>query len=159
MKNKKNYLYFAFFLACCSLLIIFVYISPIRPVVTIKNSTSKYVYIYSGESIYGIEPEPEEVERIVKSKPELLAPGKEIKLIASFSTLIKNDATIDIEWRVGGQYEYNSTGGGVQNYFLSSMEGGCFASIDIQDGFNNAVFSDYPGWLCLKKLKRFRYKY
>lgn len=48
----------------------------LRPVINLKNSTSKTLYVYAGESIYGVEPEPDEVDRIVRAKPEVIAPGK-----------------------------------------------------------------------------------
>lgn len=58
------------------LIFIIAHFIPIRPVVTIINNTGELLYIYAGESIYGVEPDPEEVTEIVKSRPEILAPGK-----------------------------------------------------------------------------------
>lgn len=147
---------------CCiffGMLFIVAHVIPVRPVVTVKNNTSKSLYIYMDESIYGVEPEPDEVEEIVKSKPEVIAPGKEFKLTASFMSLIRRDAAIDIGWRMGGAYEYNSTGGGGQNFLLSSKEGFCSVAIEIQNGFNNSTLKNAPGGWCLKKLKSFRYQY
>lgn len=148
-------------LCCCVACLIFMvaYFVPLRPVVTITNNTGKVMYIYAGESIYGVEPEPDEVVEIVKSKPDVLASGKELKLTASFMSLIRKDAAIDIGWRIGGQYEYNSTGGGGQNFLLSSSEGACSVSIKIQDGVNKAILDNDSGDVCLKKIKAFQYTY
>ena len=127
--------------------------------IILKNNTNKNLYIYAGESVYGVEPEPDEIERIVKSQPEVIAPGKKFELTASFTSLIRNDATIDIGWRIGGQYEYNSTGGGGQNFLLSSTEGVCAVSIEVQSGFNNNTLKNAPDDLCLKKIQSFQYQY
>jgi hypothetical protein len=156
MKKKKVLGYIVFF---SGLLVLIAHIFPIRPFVTITNNTNKPLFIYAGESIYDADPEPEEVERIVRSKPEILAPGEKGKFSSSFISLIRKDAAIDIGWRVGGQYEYNSTGGGGQNFILSSTAGVCSVSIEINDGFNNEVLENAPGDLCFKKIKAFKYKY
>lgn len=154
--KKMTLLYIAFFLG---LSVMVAHVIPIRPVVTITNNTNESLFVYAGESVYGVEPEPDEVERIVRSQPEVIAPGKKFELTASFISLIRNDATIDIGWRIGGQYEYNSTGGGGQNFLLSSTEGACSVSIEIQSGFNNNTLENAPYDLCLKKIKPFQYQY
>lgn len=74
-------------------------------------------------------------------------------------SLIRKDTEIDIGWRIGGRYTYNSTGGGGQNFLLSSTDGACFVSIEIHDGFNNLVVKNAPGGLCLNNIKLFRYQY
>jgi len=156
MKKKIVLGYIVFFLG---LLVLIAHFLPIRPFVTITNNTNKPLFIYAGESIYDVDPEPEEVERIVRSKPEVLAPGEKNKFTASFISLIRKDAAIDIGWRIGGQYEYNSTGGGGRNFILSSTAGACSVSIKINDGFNNEILESAPGDLCFKKIKAFKYKY
>lgn len=141
------------------LLVLVVHVFPIRPFVTITNNTNKHLFIYAGESIYDVDPEPEEVERIVRSKPKIIAPGEKSEFTASFISLIRRDAVIDIGWRIGGQYEYNSVGGGGRNFILSSTAGACSVSIKINDGFNNDILEKAPGYLCFKKIKAFNYKY
>lgn len=64
------------------LLVLIAHIFPIRPFVTITNNTNKSLFIYAGESIYNVDPEPEEVERIVRSKPEIIAPGEQDEFTA-----------------------------------------------------------------------------
>ncbi|UNA36015.1 hypothetical protein LRM35_00320 [Klebsiella variicola subsp. variicola] len=102
-------------------------------------------------SIYNVEPEPDEVARIVRSKPEIIAPGKSVKIKASFTSLIRKDAALDIGWRVGGQYEYNAAGSGGQNFILSSKEGVCCASIYIKDDFLRARLKMVQAINVLKK--------
>ncbi|WP_312995924.1 hypothetical protein [Leclercia sp.] len=99
MKKKIILGYIVFF---SGLLVLIVHIFPIRPFVIITNNTNKSLFIYAGESIYDVDPEPEEVERIVKSKPKVIAPGEKSEFTASFISLIRRDAAIDIGWRVGG---------------------------------------------------------
>lgn len=156
MKKKIILLFSCVFLG---VILMTVFLLPVRPVVIIKNNTRESLYIFAGESILGVEPEPDEVETIVKSKPEVLLPGKKLKLTASFTSLIKKDATIDIGWRMGGPYEYNSTGGGGQNFLLSSTEGACSVSIEIQEGSDTNTLKNAPGDFCFKKIKSFHYKY
>ena len=99
------------------------HVIPIRPVVTIINNTSKPLFVYAGESVYDVDPEPDEVEQIVRSKPDIIASGKKIAFTASFMSLIRKDAAIDIGWRIGGQYEYNSNGGAVRILFFPQCMG------------------------------------
>jgi len=155
-KKKVVLVYIAFFLV---LLVVASHIIPIRPVIVIANNTNKPLFVYAGESIYNVEPEPEEVERIVRSKPQVIASGKKIKITSSFMSLIRKDAAIDIGWKVGGQYEYNSFGGGGQNFILSSTEGVCSVSIEINDVSSASVIENNFDDLCVKKLKAFKYKY
>ncbi|HEB5032361.1 TPA: hypothetical protein R0E57_005071, partial [Klebsiella pneumoniae] len=132
MKKTKTLTGIALFIA---VLVLVAHFIPIRPVVVIINNTNETIFVYAGESIYNVEPEPDEVVRIVRSKPEIIAPGKRVKIKASFTSLIRKDAALDIGWRVGGQYEYNAAGSGGQNFILSSKEGVCYASIYIKDDF------------------------
>ena len=46
------------------LLVLISHVIPIRPSVTIINYTNKSLYIYAGESIYNVDPEPDEVEKL-----------------------------------------------------------------------------------------------
>ncbi|EIW8844672.1 TPA: hypothetical protein RRI29_004936, partial [Klebsiella pneumoniae] len=117
MKKTKTLTGIALFIA---VLVLVAHFIPIRPVVVIINNTNETIFVYAGESIYNVEPEPDEVARIVRSKPEIIAPGKRVKIKASFTSLIRKDAALDIGWRVGGQYEYNAAGSGGQNFILSS---------------------------------------
>lgn len=156
MKKKMVLVIVVFFLG---LLVLVSHVIPIRPVVTIINYTNKSLYIYAGESVYNVEPDPEEVEKIVKSKPEVIAPGGKIEFKSSFISLFIKDAAIDISWRIDGQHEYNSTGGGGQNFILTSLEGVCSVVIKIQNGLNNDTLENGSGDLCLKKIKAFKYEY
>ncbi|WP_155407661.1 hypothetical protein [Pluralibacter gergoviae] len=72
---KKLLVFFLFIL----LLLFLINNSPLMSVVTIKNGTNKIVYVFSGESIYGVEPEPDEVDRIKRKVPEVVGPGETIK--------------------------------------------------------------------------------
>ncbi|HFQ8753473.1 TPA: hypothetical protein ACHV3E_002037 [Klebsiella pneumoniae] len=135
MKKTKTLTGISLFIA---VLVLVAHFIPIRPVVVIINNTNETIFVYAGESIYNVEPEPDEVARIVRSKPEIIAPGKRVKIKASFTSLIRKDAALDIGWRVGGQYEYNAAGSGGQNFILSSKEGVCYASIYIKDDFLRA---------------------
>ena len=156
MKKIKTLTGIALFIA---VLVLVAHFIPIRPVVVIINNTNETIFVYAGESIYNIEPEPDEVARIVRSKPEIIAPGKRVKIKASFTSLIRKDAALDIGWRVGGQYEYNAAGSGGQNFILSSKEGVCYASIYIKDDFFKGAIKNGSSNKCLKKIRAFNYKY
>ncbi|WP_404680172.1 hypothetical protein [Raoultella terrigena] len=140
------------------LLMVVAHVIPVRPVVTIVNNTKEYIFVYAGESIYDVEPEPDEVDKIVRSKPEIISPGKKIDVTVSLLSLIRRGAAIDIGWRLGGPYDYNSIGGGGRNFILSSSEGVCSVSIKIQGVLDNTL-ENTSGGLCLKKIKPFKYKY
>ncbi|MTH48780.1 hypothetical protein [Intestinirhabdus alba] len=143
-------------LLCCIFTIVFiagVYLLPFRPFILIENNTSGRLYLYSYESPAGVgEPGPAEVDRRLKNRPAMIEPGKTLKVVASFSSLIKSNRQIDIGWRVHGRYEYNSSGGGGQIFLLSSSRGGCAAQLTVSDGFNNYRLEKKPGRLCYKKL-------
>ena len=147
MKKTKTLTGIALFIA---VLVLVAHFIPIRPVVVIINNTNETIFVYAGESIYNVEPEPDEVARIVRSKPEIIAPGKRVKI---------KDAALDIGWRVGGQYEYNAAGSGGQNFILSSKEGVCYASIYIKDDFFKGAIKNGSSNKCLKKIRAFNYKY
>ena len=89
MKKTKTLTGIALFIA---VLVLVAHFIPIRPVVVIINNTNETIFVYAGESIYNVEPEPDEVARIVRSKPEIIAPGKRVKIKASFTSLIRKDA-------------------------------------------------------------------
>ena len=95
MKKTKTLTGIALFIA---VLVLVAHFIPIRPVVVIINNTKETIFVYAGESIYNVEPEPVEVARIVRSKPEIIAPGKSVKIKASFTSLIRKDAALDIGW-------------------------------------------------------------
>ncbi|HBR2030419.1 hypothetical protein N5I82_17120 [Klebsiella quasipneumoniae] len=156
MKKIKTLTAIALFMAVSFIVVQFI---PIRPVVVVINNTNETIFVYAGESIYNVEPEPDEVARIVRSKPEIIAPGKRVKIKVSFISLFRKDAALDIGWRIGGQYEYNAAGGGGQNFILSTKEGVCYASIYIKDDFVKGMIKNSPGNKCFKKIKAFNYKY
>ncbi|MFS7711023.1 hypothetical protein ACJ8BA_26765, partial [Klebsiella pneumoniae] len=88
MKKTKTLAGIALFIALLVLVARFI---PIRPVVVIINNTNETIFVYAGESIYNVKPEPDEVARIVRSKPEIIAPGKRVKIKASFTSMIRKD--------------------------------------------------------------------
>lgn len=136
-----------------------IWLAPFRPLITIHNDTGKQLYILSGESERGVEPEPEEVEKIIRSKPDVIEPGGVLRLTPSFGSLIKDGFEFNIGWLIGGKHAYNATGSGGQNFILSSTTGTCSVSLIIQDGYNNYLLKDEEGDFCLKKLFPFQYKY
>lgn len=117
------------------------------------------MYISSGEGKYGVEPDIFEVEKIMRAKPDIVTAGKEFRFKPSFMSLIRKDVIIDIGWRIGGRYEYNSSGGGGKNFLLSPKRGVCSITIIIKDGYNNDAIQNEPGDWCLQRMKPFEYKY
>lgn len=139
---------------CLSILLLSVLIGfvPIRPFVIIKNDTDKQIYLYSSEGVHGLEPTPDEVEKIIRQKPNIIEPGETIKLTLSFMSLIKENIEFNIGWRIGGQYEYNSAGSGGQVFILSPSTGVCSILITVRDGLYNYALNKDPGRFCYKRI-------
>lgn len=156
IKKKRMSLVFIFPFI---LLFFLINILPIRPVITMKNGTDNDVYIYSSESLHGVEPGLDDVEKIKRKSSVVIKPGKVLKIKASFSSLIINGSEIDISWRIGGGYEYNSIGGGWRNFLLSSTDGVCSVVVVILEGYNKDSLKYDSNEYCLKKISPFRYKY
>ncbi|ECE6154975.1 hypothetical protein DPK65_22855 [Salmonella enterica subsp. enterica] len=136
-----------------------IWFAPFRPFIIIHNDTGKKLYIHSGERGHGVEPEPEEVEKIIRSKPDVIEPGEAIKLTSSFGFLISDGFEFNVGWLIGGGHAYNATGGGGQDFLFSSTIGTCSVSLIILDGYNNYLLKNEDGDFCLKKLYPFKYKY
>ncbi|PVZ79398.1 hypothetical protein C9426_33745 [Serratia sp. S1B] len=154
VKSKKLLMLFLSMLLL-SVLIGFI---PTRPFVIVKNDTDKQMYLYSSEGVHGLEPTPDEVRKIIRQKPNIIEPGETIKLTLSFMSLIKENAEFNIGWRIGGQYEYNSMGGGSQAFILSSLIGGCSILLTVHDGVHNYTLRNEPDKFCYKKITPLRYK-
>ncbi|MCL5502009.1 hypothetical protein M5Y49_25455 [Escherichia coli] len=146
--EKKSILTFTF-LFVASLVFYFI---PIRPVVIVQNTTKERLYLHSAESVYGIEPTPEEVNKIMRAHPEIIEPGEEIRIKSSFSSIIMDDYELSIGWSTGGRFEYNSNGGGGLGFNLSSKSNVCSAKLIIQPGYNHFEVIDQAQGICFKKL-------
>ncbi|MCK1970528.1 hypothetical protein ACP26F_16435 [Franconibacter pulveris 1160] len=134
-------------------------IIPLKPVVIIQNDTNENLYLQADESLFGIEPAPEEVDKIMKARPDIIVPGGELKLTTSFFSVISEGYELNVGWLIGGRYAYNSTGGGGQNFLLSSKTGVCSAQLTIKPGHNNFEIINEVGGVCLKKLSPIKEKY
>ncbi|USR60785.1 hypothetical protein NFJ01_21570 [Lelliottia amnigena] len=132
---------------------------PLRPAVIIQNKTNENLYLQTDESKFGIEPTPEEVDKIIKTRPDIIVPGGEVRLTTSFFSIISEGYEINIGWLIGGRYSYNATGGGGQNFLLSSKTGVCSAKLTIKPGHNNFEIINEVGGICLKKLSPIKEKY
>lgn len=132
---------------------------PLRPVVIVENNTGERIYIYAREGVYGVEPEPDEVDEIVKSKPVIIDAGKVLKIKFSFLSLIRHNVTLDVGWLAQNQYAYNATGGGGQNFVFSAEGGVCATTIIVRKGYNNIALKNNTDSLCLKKIIPFNYVY
>ncbi|MDJ0087504.1 hypothetical protein [Pantoea allii] len=137
------------FLIISSAMVCFI---PVRPVVIVQNTTKERVYLHTTESISGIEPAPEEVDKIMRARPDIIESGEEVKIKGSFSSIIMDGYKLNIGWSVGGEFEYNANGGGGLAFLLSSKSNVCSAKLIIQPGYNNFEIIDRFHGVCLKKL-------
>lgn len=153
--KKISILMFIFLLIFLSVISII----PLRPVVIIQNDTNEILFLQADESLFGIEPEPEEVDKIMKSYPDTIVPGGEVKLTTSLFSVILEGYEFNVGWLIGGRYAYNSTGGGGQNFLLSSKTGVCSAQLTIKPGHNNFKIINEVGGICIKKLSPIKEKY
>lgn len=130
-----------------------IYLIPVRPAVIVQNATKERVYFRAGESINGVEPSPEEVDKVMRKHPDVLEPGETLKITSSFSAIILEGYELNVGWSTGGQFEYNSTGSGGQNFHISSKSGFCSAVLTISPGYNDFELNDKVDGICLKKLQ------
>lgn len=130
-----------------------IYLIPVRPAVIVQNATKERVYFRAGESINGVEPSPEEVDKVMRKHPDVIEPGETLKIISSFSAIILEGYELNVGWSTGGQFEYNSTGSGGQNFHISSKSGFCSAVLTISPGYNDFELNDKVDGICLKKLQ------
>lgn len=134
-------------------------LTPLRPTVIVQNKTNANLYLQADESVFGIEPTPEEVDKIMKASPGVIVPGGEMRLTTSFSSIISEGYEFNIGWLIGGRYSYNATGGGGQNFLLSSKTGVCSVTLTVKPGYNNVEIINEVGGICLKKLFLIKEKY
>ena len=137
-----------FLIVFCAFLLI-----PLRPVIFVQNATSERVYIRADELIYGVEPDPEEVEKIIKAKPDIVEAGENIKLTASFFPIIKDGYVFNIGWLTGGRRSFSANGSGGQSFLFSPKVGVCSAKLIIKPGYHNFEVSDKKEGICLAKLQ------
>ncbi|MBD8115500.1 MULTISPECIES: hypothetical protein [Pantoea] len=130
-----------------------IYLIPVRPAVIVQNATKERVYFRAGESINGVEPSPEEVDKVMRKHPDVIEPGETLKITSSFSAIILEGYELNVGWSTGGQFEYNSTGSGGQNFHISSKSGFCSAVLTISPGYNDFELNDKVDGICLKKLQ------
>lgn len=130
-----------------------IYLIPVRPAVIVQNATKERVYFRAGESINGVEPSPEEVDKVMRKHPDVIEPGETLKITSSFSATILEGYELNVGWSTGGQFEYNSTGSGGQNFHISSKSGFCSAVLTISLGYNDFELNDKVDGICLKKLQ------
>lgn len=130
-----------------------IYLIPVRPAVIVQNATKERVYFRAGESINGVEPSPEEVDKVMRKHPDVIEPGETLKITSSFSAIILEGYELNVGWSTGGQFEYNSTGSGGQNFHISSKSGFCSAVLTIFPGYNDFELNDKVDGICLKKLQ------
>ncbi|WP_192033301.1 hypothetical protein IFU02_010195 [Pantoea agglomerans] len=130
-----------------------IYLIPVRPAVIVQNATKERVYFRAGESINGVEPSPEEVDKVMRKHPDVIEPGETLKITSSFSAIILEGYELNVGWSTGGQFEYNSTGSGGQNFHISSKSGFCSAVLIISPGYNDFELNDKVDGICLKKLQ------
>lgn len=130
-----------------------IYLIPVRPAVIVQNATKERVYFRADESINGVEPSPEEVDKVMRKHPDVIEPGETLKITSSFSAIILEGYELNVGWSTGGQFEYNSTGSGGQNFHISSKSGFCSAVLTISPGYNDFELNDKVDGICLKKLQ------
>ncbi|WNK38654.1 hypothetical protein [Pantoea agglomerans] len=130
-----------------------IYLIPVRPAVIVQNATKERVYFRAGESINGVEPSPEEVDKVMRKHPDVIEPGETLKITSSFSAIILEGYELNVGWSTGGQFEYNSTGSGGQSFHISSKSGFCSAVLTISPGYNDFELNDKVDGICLKKLQ------
>ncbi|WNK49827.1 hypothetical protein RM153_05685 [Pantoea agglomerans] len=130
-----------------------IYLIPVRPAVIVQNATKERVYFRAGESINGVEPSPEEVDKVMRKHPDVIEPGETLKITSSFSAIILEGYELNVGWSTGGQFEYNSTGSGGQNFHISSKSGFCSAVLIISPRYNDFELNDKVDGICLKKLQ------
>ncbi|MGP9417469.1 hypothetical protein HX889_35690 [Pseudomonas reactans] len=131
----------------------FYIISLLKPKILIHNNTSHNIYIYFGESTYDVDPSAEEVDKIIKRRPNELMPGQKIMLKPSLKRLLANDSEVGVGWYIGGQYEYNSISTSGQLFKLSKQEGNCSISIIIKS--DTAILKKENKTICYQKLHAF----
>jgi hypothetical protein len=129
----------------------------VKPSIFISNSTKHNIYLYSGESIYGVEPNEEEVEEIMNETPQIIKPNELKRISSSIFGMMKNNTRIDIGWSVGNRQSYYSISSGGQPFTLSSDGRSCKALITIYE--KTSVLEEIKRGFCYKRITPFRDTY
>lgn len=143
---------FVIFLSFCFFIIFAVVFLSLRPTITVINESKDRLYLHFDEVKHDVEPTPEEVNRIVKLKPNIIEPGAKFKLTISLTSLMKSGVELNIGWLSGSRYSYNANGGGGQSFTITSQEGECSFSLTIRDGYNNYLLDGQEKKFCITKL-------
>lgn len=129
----------------------------VKPSILISNSTKHNIYLYSGESIYGVEPNEEEVEEIMNETPQIINPNELKRISPSIFGMMKNNTRIDIGWSVGNRKSYYSISSGGQPFTLSSDGRSCKALITIYE--KTSTLEEIKRGFCYKRITPFRDTY
>lgn len=129
----------------------------VKPTILISNSTKHNIYLYSGESIYGVEPNEEEVEEIMNETPQIIKPNELKKISPSIFWMIKNNTRIDIGWSIGNRQSYYSISSGGQSFTRSSNGRSCKALITIYE--KTSTLEEINRGFCYKKITPLRDTY
>lgn len=147
MKKCVIFLSFLFFIIFFAAVFL-----PLRPTITVINETKDRLYLHFDEVKHNVEPTPEEVNRIVKSKPDVVEPGAKFNLTISLTSLMKSGVEFNIGWLSASRYSYNAIGSGGQNFTITSQQGECSFSLTIRDGYNNYLLDGQEKKFCITKL-------
>lgn len=137
--------------------IIVTLLDGIKPSITISNNTKHNIYVYSGESIFGVEPNEEEVEEILNETPRIIKPNELIKISPSIFEMMKNNIRIDVGWSVGNKQPYYSVSSGGQPFTLSFDGRTCRALIKIYE--KTSTLEEINRGICYKRITSFRDTY
>lgn len=149
---KKSLLVLSLIIA--ALFTLFYLIDLLKPTALIHNNTTHNIYIYFGESTYGVDPSVEEVDKIMKRRPDELMPGEKITLTPSLKRLFSNNSEVDIGWYIGGRYAYNSISTSGQSFRLFRQKGSCSISIHINN--DKVLLKRSDKGICYQKLLPFK---
>lgn len=129
----------------------------VKPSILISNSTKHNIYLYSGESIYGVEPNEEDVEETMSETPQVIKPNELKKVSLSIFWMMKNNIRIDVGWSVDNRQSYYSVSSGGQPFILSSNGNTCAVLINIYD--KKFTYEEINRGMCFKKITPFRDTY
>ena len=152
---KKTNLFFIAIIGLTTIIVTL--IDVVKPSILISNSTKHNIYLYSGESIYGVEPNEEEVEEIMNETPQIIKPNEFKRVSPSIFWMMKNNTRIDIGWSVGNRQSYYSISGGGQPFTLSSDGRSCKVLITIYE--KTSTLEEIKRGFCYKRITPFRDTY
>lgn len=152
---KKTNLFFIAIIGLTTIIVTL--IDVVKPSILISNSTKHNIYLYSGESIYGVEPNEEEVEEIMNETPQIIKPNELKRVSPSIFGMMKNNTRIDIGWSVGNRQSYYSISSGGQPFTLSSDGRSCKVLITIYE--KTSTLEEIKRGFCYKRITPFRDTY